>query len=58
LISKGDDSASNIGATGFVTAVVETVAEVNVSAQASSVGRSASKGWSQSEHVVDTGLAA
>jgi hypothetical protein len=58
LISKGDNSASNSGATGFVAAVAETIAEVNVIAQASSIGLSASKGWSQSEHVVDTGLAA
>jgi hypothetical protein len=58
LISKGDDSASNFGTAGFVAAVAETIAEVNVLAQASSIGLSASKGWSQSEHVVDTGLTA
>jgi hypothetical protein len=58
FISKGDDCAGNRGAAGFVAAVPETIAEVNVFAQASSVGRRTSKRWSQGEHVVDTGLTA
>lgn len=56
LIAICDDGRGNVGATSCVGAVTNTVTEVDVMAKTGSIARSASKGWSQGEHVVDAGL--
>lgn len=52
-----DDRCGDLGrTTGGVGAVTNTVSEVGIFAEAGRVGRRASKGWGEGEHVVDAGL--
>merc|ERR1719262_386035 len=52
----GDDGLGDIRTAGSVGAVADTVCEVDVTAEASSIGGAATKGWSKTKHVGDAGL--
>jgi hypothetical protein len=54
--AESNDGAGDIGTASCVGAVTNTVSEVNVFAQAGSIGGRASERWGQAEHVVDTSL--
>ena len=52
----GDNGWGDIRTAGSVRAVADTVCEVDVAAEASSIGGTATKGWSKTKHVGDAGL--
>ena len=55
-VAKGDNSACHSGTAGSVGAITNTIAKVDVLAEACSIGARASQGWGKVEHVVDAGL--